>query len=87
MRVHLQVTLVKEPCLHYEYYFNLEPPRSKHSKESRKFEEQYEQVAYLNQKSITKEISEANFSRTWFHQGTAVERAPTGQNSSKTLLS
>jgi hypothetical protein len=31
-----------------EYYFNQEPPRSKHSKESRKPEEQYEQDAYLN---------------------------------------
>jgi hypothetical protein len=30
-----------------------ELPRSKHSKESRKLEEQYKQVAYLNQKSIT----------------------------------
>jgi hypothetical protein len=29
--------------------------RSKHSKESYKLEEQYKQIAYLNQKSITRE--------------------------------
>jgi hypothetical protein len=40
----------------------------------------------MNQKSITREISEASSSRTWFHQSTSVERAPTGRNSSKTLL-
>jgi hypothetical protein len=87
IRVYLQVTLVKAPCLHYEYYFNLESPRSKHSKESRKLKVQYEQDAYLNQKSITREISEASSSRTWFRQSITVERAPTGRNSSKTLLS
>jgi hypothetical protein len=32
-----------------------ELPRSKHSKESYKLEEQYKQIAYLNQKSITRE--------------------------------
>jgi hypothetical protein len=32
-----------------------ELPRSTHSKESCKLEEQYEQIAYLNQKSITRE--------------------------------
>jgi hypothetical protein len=32
-----------------------ELPRSKHSKESCKLEEQYKQIAYLNQKSITRE--------------------------------
>jgi hypothetical protein len=64
MRVHLRVTLVKTPRLHYEYYFNLEPPRLKHSKESHKLEGQYKQDAYLNQKSITREISEASSSRT-----------------------
>jgi hypothetical protein len=42
--------------VHYEYYFNLEPPRLKNSKESHKLEEQYEQDAYLNQKSIKREI-------------------------------
>jgi len=38
---------------------------------SREPDEQYKQDAYLNQKLITREISEASSDRTWIHQGTS----------------
>jgi hypothetical protein len=38
---------------------------------SREPDEQYKQNAYLNQKLITREISEASLSRTWICQGTS----------------
>ena len=40
-------------------------------KKSHKPDEQYKHDTYLNQKLITKEISEASSNRTWLHQATS----------------
>jgi hypothetical protein len=63
-----------------------ELPRSKHSKESCKLEEQYKQIAYFNQKSITRESQKQTLEELVPIEYKRRE-APTGQNSSKTLLS
>jgi hypothetical protein len=60
--------------------------RSKHSKESCKLEEQYKQIAYLNQKSITRE-SQKQAPEELDPIDTSRREAPTGHDSSKTLLS
>ena len=67
------------------------PPRKriKHSKESHEPKEHYKQDTYLNQKLITREISEASSIRTWIHQGTScrenTDRPAPPPNSSITL--
>ena len=52
-------------------------------------DEQYKQDAYLNQKLITRKISEASSHRTWIHKGTSyresTDRLASPPNSSLTL--
>ena len=52
-------------------------------------DEQYKQDAYLNQKLITREISETSSDRTWICQGSSrresIDRPATPPNSSLTL--
>ena len=51
-------------------------------------DEQYKQDAYLNQKLITREISEASLDRAWIRQGISHrERAPIGWHLLQTLPS
>ena len=57
---------------HHAYTMN---NRLKHSKETRKPKEQYKHVTYLNQKLITREISDARLTSTKVQ---AVERALIG---------
>ena len=59
------------------------------TQKNRNPDEQYKQDAYLNQKLITREISEANSDRTWIRQGTShresIDRPAPPPNSSLTL--
>jgi len=45
--------------------------REQSTQKSHDSDEQYKQDAYLNQKLITREVSEANSNRTWIRQGTS----------------